>query len=498
MKTSALEIDRFLLDPNTLPSPPGIVLQILGMLDDEEVGISEISTVIEKDISLSTKFIQMSNSSLFGQGKEVTNIQRALMVIGLRSARMVALSSSMKSIFPATTGMAASSEIRMRSALNAVSTRMFMERSRSMWADEGFLAGLFTHVGPVILASQDPDIYAKVVDENGYVDNHKLVSELGFSADTLTGRLISSWGIPPVIGSAITNRYDPDQAFGTTPEEDIAKGLTFGLLMERVLSGSGSPEVYETLVGFAESHLSTTEEEVYKLVSEIEEAVKGFSSVFDFALPSEHSYTDMMISAANQMEKLSLSTISALDISDATVRSLQERNELLQSTMNIDSLTGLLNRRAFEEILDAELDTASKYGSDYTLGLALFDIDDFKEVNDTYGHLVGDEVLKRVGATMSISARKSEFFARYGGEEFALIMPGIGPDDVKLAAERIRRTIESEVIAFSDISLTVTVSVGGAILDLSKENPRHDLINSADKNLYEAKASGRNKVVASQ
>jgi diguanylate cyclase (GGDEF)-like protein len=164
----------------------------------------------------------------------------------------------------------------------------------------------------------------------------------------------------------------------------------------------------------------------------------------------------------------------------------------LQSLAATDGLTGLINRRQFNTQLDAEIARAKRYRK--PLSLALFDIDDFKKINDFYGHQTGDRILKELGGLISANVRESDVPARYGGEEFALILPETSQMDAYELLERIRAVIEHTVFCLPDNPMTATISVGVAQLD--PEQPKsYELIERADAALYEAKRKGKNQVV---
>ncbi|MBN2299091.1 MAG: GGDEF domain-containing protein [Deltaproteobacteria bacterium] len=162
-------------------------------------------------------------------------------------------------------------------------------------------------------------------------------------------------------------------------------------------------------------------------------------------------------------------------------------HEMLMHMAYRDGLTSLLNYRAFEEMLKAEQDRASRY--DTTFSVMMIDIDHFKKVNDTFGHPIGDIVLKTLSDKLTDCVRKSDRVFRYGGEEFAVILPHTGLAKAKKLAERIRCTVEKmSFIA----GLHVTVSIG-----LSQYNDRLtslDLVKQADRGLYLAKNRGRNRI----
>ncbi len=167
--------------------------------------------------------------------------------------------------------------------------------------------------------------------------------------------------------------------------------------------------------------------------------------------------------------------------------------ELYESSVR-DPLTGVFNRKHFNERLLSELAFAVRHGTE--LALLLFDIDHFKRVNDTWGHLAGDLVLKSIGNIVARTIRTEDVLARYGGEEFAIIARDIsGPGAIALA-ERVRTLVEAARIPFEDKTLRVTISIGAATLHCTPGQTSADaLVSVADKRLYAAKAAGRNRVI---
>lgn len=158
-----------------------------------------------------------------------------------------------------------------------------------------------------------------------------------------------------------------------------------------------------------------------------------------------------------------------------------------------DGLTGVFNRRHLEERLQAECAFAARHGTD--LAILLFDLDHFKRVNDTHGHLAGDEVLRRVAEVVGGQIRREDVLARYGGEEFALVVRDVPIRSALSLAGRLRARIEALEVSFEGVPLRVTASVGVASLQscVPPVTPAR-LLARADEALYHAKESGRNRV----
>jgi two-component system, cell cycle response regulator len=173
----------------------------------------------------------------------------------------------------------------------------------------------------------------------------------------------------------------------------------------------------------------------------------------------------------------------------------RRRSELLELTRT-DSLTGLFNRRYFEERLALEYSRALRYGGQ--LSLVMVDIDHFKRINDTWGHPFGDVVLKRVAQVARESLRDVDMLARYGGEELVVLLPETAAPDAMVVCERVRSAIERlELTAPGEAAqaVHVTASLGLATFPQHGLTGSESLVRAADDCLYEAKAGGRNRVV---
>jgi diguanylate cyclase (GGDEF)-like protein len=157
-----------------------------------------------------------------------------------------------------------------------------------------------------------------------------------------------------------------------------------------------------------------------------------------------------------------------------------------------DSLTGIANYRLFHESLDREVSRSNR--RKFGFSLVIMDIDDFKKVNDTYGHLVGNEVLKDLAKIVGGMVRKQDLLARYGGEEFAMILPDTTLEGARILAERIRAEIAGHTLYFTDDRISYTVSMGIAYYHGDCPRPKDVLIADADRALYLSKSKGKNCV----
>ncbi len=211
----------------------------------------------------------------------------------------------------------------------------------------------------------------------------------------------------------------------------------------------------------------------------------------------------LFLRAARSKGSFSLREISFFEIvteaaSNALERaqlfeSIQIANENLERLAITDGLTGLYNHRYFRDRLDQELERALRYR--LPLSCLILDVDNFKRFNDTYGHLMGDSILKEIAERTQQCVRKCDIVARYGGEEYVVIMPQTNAEGGMVQAERIRELIDTKTYRDVPDGESVTVSVGVGVLNHDKMLICEDILREADQALYEAKRTGKNKVV---
>ena len=199
---------------------------------------------------------------------------------------------------------------------------------------------------------------------------------------------------------------------------------------------------------------------------------------------------DELRTARTEMERFN--TLLDSRVKERT-RALEEANSLLESISTTDSLTGISNRRNFDEKLGYEFSRALRYNT--PLSCIMFDIDFFKKVNDSYGHLYGDEVLRIIGKTLKEELRGHDIYARYGGEEFVILLPETHIRSAEKVSEKLRVFTSKKVIEKDDIQSKITISLGVAEFDPEIMSSGSDLVEAADKAMYRAKRTGRNKTV---
>jgi diguanylate cyclase len=213
---------------------------------------------------------------------------------------------------------------------------------------------------------------------------------------------------------------------------------------------------------------------------------------------ANHMYQNITIfPLASLTGKVEQVCLVIYDVTDEAVSRLgmQSLNSQLEKISRVDGLTGLYNRRFWEEqfVMEYKRDKRSESPS----ALIMLDIDNFKKVNDTYGHPAGDEVIKTLAGIIKKATRETDLAGRYGGEEFAVILPDTPVANVEFVAERIRRLVEKCVVVHDEINISFTVSIGIAGFKHTYKDSTQWL-DMADKSLYQAKAAGKNRVILAE
>jgi two-component system, cell cycle response regulator len=179
----------------------------------------------------------------------------------------------------------------------------------------------------------------------------------------------------------------------------------------------------------------------------------------------------------------------------SAIRYREQQNKLLEFATK-DSLTGLFNRAILMELFEKELSRQERCGSD--IAFVMMDMDHFKQINDTYGHVAGDTLLKEFTGILAGSVRQSDIIGRYGGDEFSLILSRLDSDNILLFCERIRKIIEQSKFLIGGDTISVTTSMGICVKRPDQDITAEDMIQNADAALYRAKNNGRNRAEMTQ
>ncbi len=472
-----------------LPTLPGIAIRILEAVKKKSVGAGEIAEILSADPPLSAKVLKTVNSPYFGLNGSITSVGHAVSLLGIEKVKTLALSFSLVRKFNGERKDEFDYAAFWKDSLtHAVVCRSVAEKIMPSTAEDLFFLGLLSDIGALAINNFMPTQYSLVLKEKHDKSSSLFDSEnriLGFSHAEVGSELIKRWGLPESFYYPILFHHKP-QAIDSTEQKYsmITKTLHIAGLFSDLISLSDKATSLKTL----EDNLTALDPgnglKPEALAKQVFAKTSEIFPMFDIKYDDQRDYAQIVDEARETLIELSSGFIT---------RTVSQEREIedLKRQMTRDGLTRLLNFQAFQDMMDKEFYRAKRYG--LPLALLLIDIDDFKKVNDTYGHLAGDEILRNVARTLNESLRESDIAARYGGEEFAVILTETGLDGAVVVAERVRVNVGGLTTEYEPhyISVTISIDVAGFVADF--EGSRNEFVNRADKALYEAKNTGKNR-----
>ncbi len=455
---------------------------------DPECSAQELGELAASDPAFAIKVLSLANSPAFRLKSEVHDVRRAAALLGVRGLRNLALSLVVTDMAPPNELGAAILASSLRRALAA---RFIATELGHREVDPFFTAGLFLESGLLVSMTEDPAFTQEVVDTPA---SFRVVREraAGVVDHPSRGReLAESYHLPSSTIKAIAHHHDEACPEGDTP--------AIAWLAERVAAiyEGGDISGSRAKVEAAAATIGLDESAIGRVIEQLPEAVSLAAAAFSRDVGEMRDY-DALVADANralvdlnaQYEGMVRQLQALIGQKESLEKELRETNERLAVQATTDELTGLPNKRALQVALHRDMAQARR--ENQTLSLVVIDIDHFKSFNDTWGHALGDEVLRVVGKTLKENVRTADLPARYGGEEFVIILPHTGKHSAKAVAERVRRALEETKVQGPSGPLHVTASFGIASSDGS--DAPEELFVKADDALYQAKRSGRNRV----
>jgi len=502
-----------MLDPkkiwnsSTLPTLPAVAVKLLECSRNPDVEISQIIEVIKTDPAICAKILQSTNSSFFGFSSKVTSIDRAVPLLGTTVVTSLALSFSLAS--DSVNSGPLKDHYRSywkQSIVHAVAGEMLSKHCDDGLDCEYFLAGLMLDIGRLaMLKTIGREYYPVVVtSETQSRPLHEVEQEFfGFNHSEISHKLMENWGFPDPFMMGVK--------FQHAPEHEIIDALTPGrhnLEAAMVMSNAVGDYFLTPNCGVAlkrirtigEQHFGLSESKLEQYLASVRERLDHAGDLFKVDMSDMGDPSDLMAQANQQL--LELTMRAHAENAQITARQrqmeqererLQSQNEELQEKVTRDPLTGVFNRAYF----DKALNDAIAHGRDryQAVGVIFADIDKFKTLNDNYGHHFGDEVLKVFAKVVAGNMRSTDVLARYGGEEFVILVSRPTEKGIEKLAERIRSTVEQEVIEDRGTRVPVTASFGAAVMipgRLQRDCAKL-LLQNADEAMYESKHGGRNR-----
>ncbi|SFP54237.1 diguanylate cyclase (GGDEF) domain-containing protein [Nitrosomonas cryotolerans] len=469
----------------TLPSLPTIAIKILEIASNPDADITQICHYISLDPALATKILRVANSPLFKSRRVSNNIRQAVGTLGTHAVIVIALSFSLTSSL-----MAHSKEKEniypfdnnnfwRRSIVSALASRILGEKFKLKGWDDLFLAGLLQDIGILALSALMPEEYSPVF--SSACDHGTLLKSerkaFGTGHDEIGYLLLKQWHIPDHISIACLASHHqpaPDAMAPTSFDCIAASGYIADYFLDPKKAGNVA-----TVTNAVQRWLGIDSMELKEIIDTMETEIHSVAELFEVTI---HHPTEIADIIAQAKELLTIHSLT-------TVRELEDKTQR-------DGLTGAHNRLFFDNTLQKEFHLSQENA--FPLTIAMIDIDYFKKVNDTHGHVAGDILLVAIVRKILGQIRQDDVLSRYGGEEFSLILPGT---TLAISMKLLTR-LKDNIAAISykldnGTCINITVSIGVAVnMDNGIRFACHeDMLKAADLALYSAKHAGRNRIV---
>jgi len=487
------ELEATLLHCRNLPSPPGVALQIIALAQDPNATLGAAAQAIGVDPALSARLLRVANSPLYATRRRIETLAQAMAMLGLNATLSLALGFSLAHGLRGSNGTAKLQDrIWRRSVLMAIASRLLGQQANLKRAEMLMLAGLLQDIGRLALLKALPEDYAALCAEA--TDNDALLEleRARFDANhaEVGAWLARRWSLPDYLVEAIacsesSGAEDPFlrcvQASGAVADLWLANPETDPDARQRALSR------VVTITGGDSDVLD-------ELLSLMAAAMPEISAIFDVHIDHPAHLEAISEEARELLILRNLRQIQDAAQSQQEVRATEERMRQLSEQARRDPLTGVYNRLHMEEVLEREFAAAGMH----PLTVALIDLDDFKQINDRHGHLVGDQVLRQFAQTVQRTLRNTDLIARYGGEEFLLVLNYSSESSAKLVLQRLLEQVSKTPMAVVDGQPVFTTFSAGIATHNAGPEGRFDsvlaLLQAADDVLYGAKREGRNRV----
>jgi len=494
------------LSSDELPTLPTVASKIITLTAREDTTLSDIASLVSKDTALSAKILKVANSSFYSFAQQISSINQAVSILGINAVRSLVLSFSFLSMKGGKKKVHFNFENFWKNSLaGAVASKLILERVKGADTEEIFICGLLQNLGELILARTFPNEYEEVlkrVSEGQYDALNAEEDTFGTFHSTIGYEVAKSWGFPEVLLLPILYHHEPLQYKGNDKKIEITcKASYLSDILISILYSDKPEEFHKRFRKEAKKLLGLGNDDLEYILSEVHIQVDKAGKYFGLRIKKTKSIQEILQEANIRLslmnldfEQMNRELIKAKIDLENLASELEAKNKILNNLANIDGLTKIYNHRYFQNSLDNEISRALR--NETEISLLLIDIDFFKKFNDTYGHQVGDFILKEFSATLKQEIRKYDTLARYGGEEFTVILPDTSEMDALTVAEKLRSAVDSKTFkdAREDYHITASfgVSTGKPVTDdnFSKSN----LISQADAALYNAKEAGRNRV----
>jgi diguanylate cyclase (GGDEF)-like protein len=479
-------------EPTDAGTPASMLsTQILQAAIRPNVTVTELVTICQNDPAFVIRLLAHVNSPRYALRSKITSVLQGVSLLGVRGVRNLALATAVADLAPNSPEGDSMLALCLR---RGIACRLVAEKLGKP-PEEFYTLGMLAEIGLLSRVKEDSTSAVQIARAPAAM---RVMLERGRGLEdhaTRGGELVKAWGLDPEISAAIHSHHDPKP-----PATEMGRVLWLAERIAAVMEG-GDAAANRIDAIEAAKQLSLTTADMDAMLKALPGKLVETTAELNRALPPQPDLELLMRDANAALIEINRSYADLVAQLETIIKDrerlaeqLKEANHQLSLLAMTDPLTGLPNRRAFEEALARDLARTERQGGSLTL--ILIDADHFKKVNDTYGHQGGDTVLRALSDVLRESTRSSDVAARVGGEEFALLLPQTNADNALVVAERVRMRFAVRKIILEDGRVAkATVSLGMATVTAPGcKGLEKALYEAADQALYGAKASGRNCV----
>jgi diguanylate cyclase (GGDEF)-like protein len=479
------------------PSPPGVATHIIELAQDPDIEMGKVAKALSMDSALSTKILRIANSPLYAQRRKSDNLRQALVVLGLNATLTLALSFSLVKTLRGAKANGLSYGLYWRRALlAATAARALGDALHHSSAEEIFLAALLQDVGMLALDKAVPDLYSQ---GEQLQRNHRALAEhekkrLQVDHAHVGGWLMAEWQLPERLHRAITNSHQLDLSFSADPAHIFDRCVAVsGPVADLFLLDPEQRQFAETAL-CAERSLGLDKMAFGQVLGTIGAMIPETEAIFESDLLAKQ-HPELILEQAREVLMLrslhALREINTLRVAaeDSASRALE-----LEEETRRDALTGVYNRAYLDQFLQREFENSTRH--DWPLSVAFADLDNFKGINDSFGHQAGDRILQETARILRGNTRETDLIARFAGEAFVVVLPATDAETARSICERIVMAFRTTGHVIGSDHAHVTISIGCATHGTQTlfDNVG-EFVKAADQALYTAKLRGRNRSV---
>lgn len=486
-----------------LPTTVAVAMKFIELGKDPQADPRDYAKVISADSSLSSKILALANSSWFGVRNQVSTIHAAVNLLGLSTVRSLAISYCMTGLHNELGLTSDESHMFWEASLcKAVAAKQYTSMHAEHLANEGFLVGMFQDLALTIMYATGKEPLLAILQDPANDSSMQLEKEqYHFGMDHAeAGRILAQkLDLPDLLVDAIAFHHDHAQLNEFLDNESMGDAAYVASLFPHVMNAWNRRNADE-LCRFLREHAEDQEPETATCLTAIQDEFDQLYRFFEAGAEPETRLAELMQTAAREAADSATHLVTTVQQlmqqaakTGVQVNELMHEQDKLEHMATRDSLTEVLNREGFTSEANELVGKAIRYGAGFAV--VYLDIDGFKEVNDTFGHEVGDRVLKCVAEQMTDSLRGHDLVARIGGDEFAFLLYDSSEQEASRRVEQIVSRVAAQAVGRGKRSAKVSLSAGCLCAQPTGRPCSLDaLLSAADKLMYQAKQAGGNQV----